>query len=181
MKKKVVALLMGAVLAFSLTACGNEDTPASASSASESSAEESKQESVSEESTEQPTVPEETVVIRYGTHWVNELDPNHVDDVTGEYTMSEANRQAALQALEKVKQELNVEFEFIQYSGDVRNDLMTSVLAGKPATLRISGAARKEPYWRRTCCSSWMTMQTSSRMRNPHGCSMTSCTDIIIC
>lgn len=47
-------------------------------------------------------------------------------DVTGEYTMSEANRQAALQALEKVKQELNVEFEFIQYSGDVRNDLMTS-------------------------------------------------------
>lgn len=132
MKKKVVALLMGAVLAFSLTACGNEDTPASASSASESSAEESKQESVSEESTEQPTVPEETVVIRYGTHWVNELDPNHVDDVTGEYTMSEANRQAALQALEKVKQELNVEFEFIQYSGDVRNDLMTSVLAGNP-------------------------------------------------
>lgn len=117
---------MGAVLAFSLTACGNEDAPASASSASESSVEESKQESVSEESTEQPTVPEETVVIRYGTHWVNELDPNHVDDVTGEYTMSEANRQAALQALEKVKQELNVEFEFIQYSGDVRNDLMTS-------------------------------------------------------
>ncbi len=132
MKKKVVALLMGAVLAFSLTACGNEDAPASASSASESSVEESKQESVSEESTEQPTVPEETVVIRYGTHWVNELDPNHVDDVTGEYTMSEANRQAALQALEKVKQELNVEFEFIQYSGDVRNDLMTSVLAGNP-------------------------------------------------
>lgn len=132
MEKKVVALLMGAVLAFSLTACGNEDAPASASSASESSVEESKQESVSEESTEQPTVPEETVVIRYGTHWVNELDPNHVDDVTGEYTMSEANRQAALQALEKVKQELNVEFEFIQYSGDVRNDLMTSVLAGNP-------------------------------------------------
>ena len=60
MKKKVVALLMGAVLAFSLTACGNEDAPASASSASESSVEESKQESVSEESTEQPTVPEET-------------------------------------------------------------------------------------------------------------------------
>lgn len=132
MKKRVVALLMGAVLAFSMTACGNGDAPASASSASESSVEESGQESVGEESTEQSTVPEETVVIRYGTHWVNELDPNHVDDVTGEYTMAEANRQAALQALEKVKQELNVEFEFIQYSGDVRNDLMTSVLAGNP-------------------------------------------------
>lgn len=127
MKKRVVALLMSTVMAFSLAACGGEDTPASgeASQSSEVSQE-------SGESTEQSEVPAETVVIRYGTHWVPELDPNHVDEVTGEYTMAEDRRQAALVALEAVKNELNVEFEFIQYSGDVRNDLMTSVLAGNP-------------------------------------------------
>lgn len=130
MKKRAVALLMSAVLAFSMAACGTAQTDVSSAAESD---EESKAESDSE-STEEASaeIPEETVVIRYGTHWVNDLDPNHVDEVTGEYTMSEANRQASLHALEKIKQELNVEFEFIQYSGDVRNDLMTSVLAGNP-------------------------------------------------
>jgi hypothetical protein len=80
----------------------------------------------SEETKSEPTV------IRYGTHYVKGLDPNYVDEVTGEYTMGEAERQAALAALDAVKKELNVEFEFVQYSGDTRNDLMTSVLAGDP-------------------------------------------------
>lgn len=134
MKKRVVALLMGAVMAFSLAACGGE-TPTSVeqSQSSETPAEsDSGSQESTEQSTEQNEAPAETVVIRYGTHWVPELDPNYVDEVTGEYTMTEDRRQAALVALEAVKDELNVEFEFIQYSGDVRNDLMTSVLAGNP-------------------------------------------------
>src|SRR5690606_27121055 len=51
---------------------------------------------------------------------------------TGEYTMDEASRQAALAALEKVKEELNVEVEYVQYTQDVRNELITSVLANDP-------------------------------------------------
>ena len=74
----------------------------------------------------------EPTVIRYGTHWVAGLDPNNVDDVTGEYTMAENERQAGLAALKAVKDELNVEFEFVQYAQDTRVELMTSVLAGDP-------------------------------------------------
>ncbi len=76
--------------------------------------------------------PAETVVIRYGSHWIPELDPNNVDDVTGEYTMAEDRRQAALAGLQAIKDELNVEFEFVQYAQDTRVELMTSVLAGDP-------------------------------------------------
>ncbi|MCM1190482.1 MAG: hypothetical protein NC541_14455 [bacterium] len=128
MKKKVVALLMSAVMAFSLAACGGEDTPPSSSAPS---SEESK-ESTPESSAPSVETPAETVTIRYGTHWVNALDPYHVDDVTGEYTMGESERQAALAGLDAIKNELNVEFEFIQYAEDTRTELMTSVLAGDP-------------------------------------------------
>ena len=55
-----------------------------------------------------------------------------MDDVSGEYTMPEAKRQAAIAGLEAIKNELNVEFEFVQFPNDTRTDLMTSVLAGDP-------------------------------------------------
>lgn len=71
-------------------------------------------------------------MIRYGTHWVPELDPNHTDEVTGDYTMGERERQAALAGLAAIKEEYNVEFEFLQYPVDVQSDLMTSVLASNP-------------------------------------------------
>lgn len=129
MKKKVVALLMSAVMAFSLAACGGDNTPPSSDPVQSGG---DSQESTPQSSETQPETPAETVVIRYGTHWVNGLDPNHVDDVTGEYTMNEADRQAALAGLAAIKDELNVEFEFIQYAEDTRTELMTSVLAGDP-------------------------------------------------
>lgn len=129
MKKKVIASLLSLVLAFTAFGCGNsnadtgttttttEPTTTTTDAADDTTAE----------------VPQgEPTVIRYGSHWVNGLDPNFVDEVTGEYAMNETERQAALAALEAIKTELNVEFEFIQYSGDTRNDLMTSVLAGNP-------------------------------------------------
>lgn len=140
MKKKVVALMMSAVMAFSLAACGdNAATNGSGSSdpnggGSSEQPSESTQESTSapESSETQPEVSGEPTVIRYGTHWLNELDPYHVDDVTGEYTMQEAERQAGLAALEAIKNELNVEFEFVQFPNNTTTDLMTSVLAGDP-------------------------------------------------
>lgn len=140
MKKKVVALMMSAVMAFSLAACGdNAATNGSGSSdpngggSSEQPSESTPESTPAPESSEtQPEVSGEPTVIRYGTHWVNGLDPYHVDDVTGEYTMGEADRQAALAGLQAIKDELNVEFEFIQYAEDTRTELMTSVLAGDP-------------------------------------------------
>jgi len=77
-------------------------------------------------------ISEEPIVIRWGWHNMKNLDPYWVDEATGEYTMDEASRQAALAALEKVKEELNVEVEFIQYTQDVRSELITSVLANDP-------------------------------------------------
>ncbi len=74
----------------------------------------------------------EPVVIRYGTHWVDSLDPEHVKEDTGEYTMPEAERQASLVALQAIKDELNVEFEFVQFEKDTRVELLDSVLKGEP-------------------------------------------------
>ena len=102
MKKRVVALLMSSLMVFSLAACGGTTDGSSGSSSdtqsqstTESQSKDSSQASASstaEESKQaEETKPAETVVIRYGTHWVPELDPNHVDDVTGEYTMNETN------------------------------------------------------------------------------------------
>ncbi len=134
MKKKVLAVLLSAAMVLSLAACGNGGQESSTpSSSTPSSATPSTESSAPQEST-QPSeeVPSEPVTIRYGTHWINELDPNHTDDVTGEYTMSEENRQAALAALAAVKETYNVDIEFLQYPNDVSTDLMTSVLAGDP-------------------------------------------------
>ncbi len=74
----------------------------------------------------------EPKIIRFGTHWQAGLDPNYKDPTTGEYTMEEASRQASLAALQAVKDQLNVEVEFIQYATDTRSELITSVLANNP-------------------------------------------------
>ena len=139
MKNKLVKKLLGAALTATLAVsmlagCGNEtgtttSTSASAS-ASKTEASTSKEETTSTSKEEEKS--SEPVVIRYGTHWVAGLDPNNVDEVTGEYTMAENERQAGLAALQAVKDELNVEFEFINYAQDTRVELMTSVLAGDP-------------------------------------------------
>ena len=85
------------------------------------------------DATEAPTDgPAETKILRWGTHWVAGLDPNYTDPTTGEYTMSEADRQAALAGLAAAKEQLNVEVEFIQWATDVRSELITSVLANNP-------------------------------------------------
>ncbi|MCD8007593.1 MAG: twin-arginine translocation signal domain-containing protein [Clostridiales bacterium] len=74
----------------------------------------------------------ETVTIKYGTHYINDLDPYYVNETTGEYTMGESARQAAIAGLAAIKEAYNVEFEFLQYPNDVQEDLLTSVLAGDP-------------------------------------------------
>lgn len=141
MKRKLLSLVLSAALVLSVAACGNNDTPVdnSASVSQSSGTQSSEQEKSSEaassgEGSEASggAVSGEPVVIRYGTHWVAGLDPNHTDEVTGEYTLGEAERQAGLAGLAAIKEQLNVEFEFLQYPVDVQSDLMTSVLANDP-------------------------------------------------
>ena len=132
MKKKLVAMLLCASMVLSAVGCGSNAEQTTSTPTTTPTTDTATTETKTESTETTQTASSEPVVIRYGTHWVPELDPNHVDEVTGEYTMEESKRQAALAALEVVKNDLNVEFEFIQYSGDVRNDLMTSVLAGNP-------------------------------------------------
>ena len=148
-QKQLGALLMSACMAASMTACGGGDekeptpTPTQAASPTQGTTEPTPTPTPTEATeptgeaeptpTEEANVPQgDPVVIRYGTHWVNDLDPNHVDEVSGDYTMKETERQAALAALAAVKEQLNVEFEFIQYSANTTEELMTSVLAGNP-------------------------------------------------
>lgn len=74
----------------------------------------------------------EPTIIKYGSHCVQEEDPYYKDPVSGDYVMNEQERQIRIKALEQVKEQLNVEIEFIQYSGDVTEVLLQSVLAGDP-------------------------------------------------
>ncbi len=74
-----------------------------------------------------------TKTIRWGTHWVNELDPHFIDEATGTYSITdEADRQLRLAAEEAIKEAYGVEIEYVQYSQDTRNELVLSVLAGNP-------------------------------------------------
>lgn len=131
MKKKMLAILLTSVMMLSLAACGGSSTETFVSSTAGGD----ETETVAEESSveeEGDIAPSEAVTITYGTHWINGLDPYYVDETTGEYTMSESSRQAAIAALAAVKEAYNVDFEFIQYPNDVQEDLLTSVLAGDP-------------------------------------------------
>ena len=130
MVAKLVAISMSTLmLVGGLTGCGSSEKKANTAQ-SDAVTEKSEQQIDQTTSTTQENT--EPVTIRLGWHNMKNLDPYFVDEATGEYTMPEANRQAALAALEKVKEELNVEIEYIQYAQDVRNELITSVLAGNP-------------------------------------------------
>lgn len=131
MKKKLLSLLLSATMVMALAACGEEagtpsgSTPSSSTPASTGS-------SSAPSGSGSGGAASEPTVIRFGTHWRPELDPNYKDEVTGAYTMDEVKRQAALKALEAIKETYNVQFEYLQYPVDVASDLMTSVLSGDP-------------------------------------------------
>lgn len=74
----------------------------------------------------------ETTVIRIGSHAANSMNPNYKDPVTGEYAMNEVDREIRIQAMQKVKDELNVDIEWVQFPGDTTEVLLQSVMAGDP-------------------------------------------------
>lgn len=76
--------------------------------------------------------PKEIVTLRFGTHYVPGLDPHYTDDVTGEYVMPEADREARLAAEEVILNELGVVFEYVQFAGNTTEVLLQSVMANDP-------------------------------------------------
>lgn len=72
--------------------------------------------------------------IRIGTHAQGEDDPYMIDAITGEQNpgMNADKKKASITALEKVKEELGVEIQFLQYSSDLKQLLLQTVLAGDP-------------------------------------------------
>ncbi|MDR0553505.1 MAG: hypothetical protein LBG76_01720 [Treponema sp.] len=98
--------LVLAAAVFVLAACGNKGSQAAAKTA--------------------------PVVIRVGTHHQSAHDPTWRDAITGEPEMSPDDMRVGEIALKKVQDELNVKLEWVNYSSDVREELLRSVLAGDP-------------------------------------------------
>ncbi|MDI6617311.1 MAG: hypothetical protein QME45_01380 [Clostridiales bacterium] len=71
-------------------------------------------------------------VIVFGTHSESGINPEWKDPVTGKSGMSPEGLQAARKAMDTVLKQLNVKVKWTQYSGDVREVLLKSVLANDP-------------------------------------------------
>ena len=76
---------------------------------------------------------EEPIVVRIGTHWTADWNPNQIDEATGKYYITnETDRQNRLIAEATVLEKHNVKIEHVQYSQDVQSELVLSVVAGNP-------------------------------------------------
>ncbi len=70
--------------------------------------------------------------IYIGHHYVPEIDPYWVSEITGEPGMAPGRRKAAIAALDKVKEELGVELKWKQWPNGATRDCLQTVLAGDP-------------------------------------------------
>lgn len=112
MKKKVaklVALTLSTCMLF--TACGKKET--------------------TPENTENGKKEGDLTTIRIGSHGANFMNPYYKDPTTGEYSMS-ADRDIAIAAMEKVKEDLGVQIEWVQFPGETTEVLLQSVIANDP-------------------------------------------------
>lgn len=75
---------------------------------------------------------EEALTIVIGTHAQQEDDPTWVDEITGEPAMNPDTIRAAETALAKVQEDLGVTVTWSQYSSDLQQLLLQTVLAGDP-------------------------------------------------
>jgi predicted small lipoprotein YifL len=139
--KKVISLFLVLVVTVSLAACGGngdtDDPPVEVDCTVTPEHEDCQEEpeldcNVTPDHPDCEVDPGEPTIIRFGSHWIPELDPNWVDPLTGEPYMAEDARLAGLVALERVLEELNVEIEFIEYTGDIREQFLQSVIAQDP-------------------------------------------------
>lgn len=84
------------------------------------------------EATKNDTKKGEPQVVTIGYPNLSTVDPRYRDPVTGESLMPPDELYAAEVALQTVLDELNVDFQFVQYPGRPDEILLQSVLAGDP-------------------------------------------------
>jgi len=138
MKKKIFVLLV-VVVALMLSGCFKKNQssttdPQSTTTTQSGTTTTQSGSTTTQQTTTQPKPSEPTVIV-FANHAQSSTDPTYKDPTTGEYNdahMAPAIRQAKLQALDTVLQELNVKIEFTQYPGDVREVILQSVLANDP-------------------------------------------------
>lgn len=74
---------------------------------------------------------DDLVVVKYGSHTVE--DPNAIDSVTGAYVMEDEDmREMWNTALQTVRDELGVDYQYVVYPNAVTTDVLQSVIAGDP-------------------------------------------------
>lgn len=157
MKKKslkILSTVLATSMVFSLAGCGGngdktpDPTPTTAPSTGDNNpttpeptkggTEDPAPTSAGEDTTptDAPSTPDNTpkeiVTIRFGTHYEQELNPHWQDEVTQEYAMETAQREARYAAEEAILNELGVKFEYVQYAGNTTEVLLQSVMANDP-------------------------------------------------
>ena len=86
----------------------------------------------------------EPVVIRIAHNWPREMDTGFRDPITGEPFLGQEELNARIYAEEQVLKKLNVKLSWIPYPGNLREDILRSVMAGDPLAelVRIVNAAQ---------------------------------------
>ncbi|MGL4737439.1 MAG: hypothetical protein ACRCW2_08315 [Cellulosilyticaceae bacterium] len=72
------------------------------------------------------------IVVTYACTNPDQKDPYRKDPVTGEYIMPEEQRADHIRILEEIKEELNVDLQFVPIPGYIWEVLLQTVLAGDP-------------------------------------------------
>ena len=128
--KSVLCLVLALSLVFALVACGEEEdgdknTKEDTKEEKSANAETAKDKKKTEKN-------KELTVIRIGTHAQVEDDPYLKNEITGIVDMHSTKREATITALEKVKDELGVELQFVRYTSDLQQLLSKGIHEGDP-------------------------------------------------
>lgn len=124
LSKKVLAAVMSALLAASLTGCGGSTPAAETSEGTQTAQSEVKEQETTETTTtaeEEPAYDFGGKVVRIGSYYDMTPDPS-----------ANAVQEALAERIAYVEDNYNCKIEFVDLGGDYINDYVTSVLAGDP-------------------------------------------------
>lgn len=74
----------------------------------------------------------EPIVIKWGHNWIQEMDTNFKDPVTGKSPLGQEELNARIYAEQQVLEKYNAKIEFVQYPSDLTEVVLQTVLAGDP-------------------------------------------------
>ena len=140
MKRSVIAMLLVFCMIFGVAACGGKETPDNKPTSAPgptnkpeaTKGPEQSDSTPTPEATPTPETPKEIVTIRFGTHYLQGLDPHWTNEVTGEFEMAADQREARYAAEQAILDELGVVFEYVAYPSNTTEALLQSVMANDP-------------------------------------------------